>query len=114
MTNDLRLLGIARKAGRLAVGETAVTDSLRRRQAQLLLLASDAAENTRRRFLRRGEDVPYLHLPYDKMQLGRALGYTTCALATLNDEGLAKSFLQSSGLQPIIPASQTEKNGGAR
>ena len=51
MPNDpiLHLLGLARKAGRLEIGEEPVGAVCRSRQARLVLLASDAAPNTCRR-----------------------------------------------------------------
>ena len=45
MDNVLHLLGIARKAGRVEVGEEPVGASARARQARLILVASDAADN---------------------------------------------------------------------
>ena len=51
MANDpiLHLLGLAKKAGRLEIGEEPVGALCRARHARLILLASDAAPNTRRR-----------------------------------------------------------------
>ena len=49
MDNVLRLTGLARKAGRLAVGEEPVGEAARSRTAKLILVAADAAENTLRR-----------------------------------------------------------------
>ena len=43
------LLGLALRAGRLAVGEEPVGAACRGHKAYLLLLASDAADNTIRR-----------------------------------------------------------------
>ena len=51
MSNDpiLHLLGMAKKAGRLEVGEEPVGAACRARQARLVLLAAVAAPNTPRR-----------------------------------------------------------------
>ena len=45
----LSLLGLALRGGNLAVGEEPVEAVARARDARVLLLASDAADNTRRR-----------------------------------------------------------------
>ena len=45
----LSLIGLSKKAGRLEVGEEPVGAAARARHAKLLLVASDAAANTRRR-----------------------------------------------------------------
>ena len=42
MNNVLHLLGLSRKAGRLAVGEAPVGDACRTRTAKLILVAADA------------------------------------------------------------------------
>ena len=52
MDSVLHLLGIARKAGRLEVGEEPVGGAARSRQAKLIVVASDAAENSVRRAAR--------------------------------------------------------------
>ena len=67
MANDpiLHLLGLARKAGRLEIGEEPVGAACRARHARLLLLACDAAPNTRRRCAHFGQTggVLWLDLP---------------------------------------------------
>ena len=78
MSNDpvLHLLGLARKAGRLELGEEPVGAVCRARQAKLVLLAADAASNTYRRAAHFGEagNVLWLELPFTKAELGLALG----------------------------------------
>ena len=93
MANDpiLHLLGLAKRAGRLEIGEEPVGAACRSRQARLLLLAGDAAPNTRRRAAHFGEagNVLWLETPFDKSQLGFALGRSSCAMLVLTDAGLA-------------------------
>ena len=75
MDNVLHLLGIARKAGRVEVGEEPVGASARARQARLILVASDAADNSARR------------------ALGGTVGRASCAMLALTDVGLAAALL---------------------
>ena len=95
MPNDpiLHLLGLARKAGRLELGEEPVGAACRARQAKLLLLAADAAPNTRRRAAHFGEagGVLWLELPFTKEELGFQLGRGSCAMLALTDAGFAAS-----------------------
>ena len=49
MNSALHLLGIARKAGRLEIGEEPVAAAVRAGHARLVLVAGDAAENSVRR-----------------------------------------------------------------
>ena len=95
MANDpiLHLLGLARKAGRLELGEETVGAACRARRARLILLASDAAPNTRRRCAHFGEagNVLWLELPFSKAELGFSLGRGSCAMLALTDAGFAAS-----------------------
>ena len=98
MPNDpiLHLLGLARKAGRLEIGEEPVGAVCRARQARLVLLASDAAPNTCRRAAHFGEagNVLWLEVPFPKAELGFALGRGSCAMLALTDAGFAASLTQ--------------------
>ena len=98
MANDpiLHLLGLAKKAGRLEIGEEPVGALCRARHARLILLASDAAPNTRRRCAHFGEigNVLWLELPATKAELGFCLGRTSCAMLALSDAGFAASIVE--------------------
>lgn len=96
MDNGLSLLGIARKAGRLEVGEEPVGAACRAKTARLVLLAADSADNTVRRATHFSEagKVPWLKTPYTKAQLGLALGRATCAMLAVTDPGLAASLAE--------------------
>lgn len=89
--NILSLLGLALRGGRLVMGEEPVEGVARARDARALLLASDAADNTRRRiehFADEGQCM-WLRVPFTKEELGRALGRTSVAVAAITDIGLA-------------------------
>ena len=87
----LSLLGLARKAGQLVTGEEPVGAACRARRAKLVLVASDAADNTVRRadhFCRTG-NAPLLPLPFTKLELGLRLSRGPCAILALTDAGFA-------------------------
>lgn len=92
--NALGLLGLARKAGKLEIGEEPVGAACSRKAAALVLLAADAAENTQRRVRRWcGEaNVPCISLPVGKEELGARLGRSSCAAAALTDHGFASAL----------------------
>ena len=98
MPNDpiLHLLGLAKKAGRLEIGEEPVGAACRARQAKLLLLAGDAAPNTRRRAAHFGEagNVLWLETPFDKAALGLVLGRSSCAMLALTDAGFSAAVVE--------------------
>ena len=96
------------RGGRLAIGEEPAEAAARARDARVLLLASDAAEGTRRRcehFARAG-DCLWLRLPFTKEELGRALGRTSVAIAAVTDVGLADALLRR--LAELDPAAYAE------
>jgi len=98
MPNDpvIHLLGLARKAGRVELGEEPVGAVCRARHAKLLLLAGDAAPNTCRRAAHFGEagNVLWLQLPHSKAELGALFGRGSCAMLALTDAGLAASIVE--------------------
>ena len=103
MENILSLLGLAKKAGRLEVGEEPVGSAARAHDARLILLASDAADNARRRAenLVNGRRTLLLELPFDRAELGGALGLGACAMAAVTDLGFAGKLTELlAGIDP--------------
>ena len=96
MANDpiLHLLGLAKKAGKLEIGEEPVGAVCRSRHARVLLLAADAAPNTCRRAAHFGEagNVLWLTLPHTKEELGFVLGRKSCAMLAVTDFGMAAAI----------------------
>ena len=91
MNNILSMLGLAKKAGRLEIGEEPVGAAARARDARLILLASDAAENTVRRARHFADAGACLltQIPATKDELGSAVGRTSCAMLAITDIGFA-------------------------
>ena len=93
--NILSLLGLALRGGRLVMGEEPVEAVARARDARVLLLASDAADNTRRRvehFAEAGACL-WLRVPFTKAEMGRQFGRTSVAVAAVTDVGLASAVV---------------------
>ena len=95
MPNDpiLHLLGLARKADRLEIGEEPVGAVCRARQARLVLLASDAAPNTCRRAAHFGEagNVLWLEVPFTKRRGPMAVAE---GVAWVGDEKAAEAEIK--------------------
>lgn len=91
----LPLLGLIKKAGRLEIGEEPVGACARARQAKLILVAGDAAENSRRRASHFAEagGVPWVDVPFTKAEMGAMMGRTSCAMAAITDAGFAASLV---------------------
>ena len=97
----LHMLGLARKAGKLEIGEEPVGAVCRSHHARLVLVASDAAANTRRRCAHFGEagNVLWLEIPCTKDELGFHLGRSSCAMVALTDPGFAASIVEKLALR---------------
>ncbi|MBQ3404688.1 MAG: ribosomal L7Ae/L30e/S12e/Gadd45 family protein [Oscillospiraceae bacterium] len=108
MADSLRLIGLARRAGFLEYGEETVGASARAGKAKVILIASDASNNTKargRNFARYG-DIPVLEIPFTKEELGAALGKGVTGLISISDAGLASKFV--SELAAAEPGKYTE------
>lgn len=101
--NLLSLVGLAKKAGKLEIGEEPVGGAARAGQAKLIIVAEDAAENTARRashFAEAGH-VKCLTVPFTKAELGAVLGRSSCAMAAFTDAGFAAGLVSKlSALDP--------------
>ena len=90
----LSTLGLCKRAGLLEVGEEPVEAAARARDVRLLLLASDATENTARRadhFSEMGQCMK-LRLPFTKEELGQAMGRGECAILGVTEVGFAAAI----------------------
>lgn len=87
------MLGLAKKAGRLEIGEEPVGGAARARDARLILLAADAADNTARRAKHFADAGACLctSIPATKDELGAAVGRTSCAMVAVTDIGFAEA-----------------------
>ena len=97
MDKALNYLGIMRKAGACAVGETDCGAACRAGKAKLLLLASDASDNahSRAKGFVYGRNIPLVVLPYSKMELSGRLGKGAISMMAVYDLGLAVAFLKA-------------------
>lgn len=87
-------LGLARRAGKLVMGDKAVAESAA--SAKLICTAADLAPGSHKRAVRAAEsgNVPLVTLPHTKEEIGRALGRTTCGILALTDKGFASRVLE--------------------
>lgn len=97
MDKALNYMALARKAGRIELGEEPVGAAARAQHARLVVVASDASDHTWRRaksFVA-GTQQECIRAPYNKDQLGMAVGRTSLAIAAFTDPALALAFLKA-------------------
>ena len=110
MANPLNYLSLARKAGRVELGEEPVGAAARANHARLVVVASDASEHTWRRaesFVA-GTAQSCIRVPFTKDELGMATGRTALALAAFTDPALALGFVQALGAPETYTAVLSE------
>ena len=99
MDKALNYLALARKAGRIELGEEPVGAAARAQKARLVVVAEDATDHTWRRaqsFVSGSEQI-CLRVPYNKDLLGQAVGRTALALAAFTDPAMALAFVKALG-----------------
>ena len=99
MDKALNYLALARKAGRIELGEEPVGAAARAQKARLVVVAEDATDHTWRRALSfvAGSEQICLRVPYSKDLLGQSVGRTALALAAFTDPAMALAFVKALG-----------------
>jgi len=95
MDRSLALLGMAKKAGQLAVGSEATATAVRRGKAKLIITASDASEGSVRRAKINAEanEVKHIPVPFTMFELGQTAGRGSPGTIAFLDKGLADGFV---------------------
>ena len=93
----LSTLGLALRAGAVAVGEEPVGAAARAGKAYVILVASDASDHTWRRAksFAAGTEQQCVRLACTKDEMGFAIGRTSLAIAAITDVQLALALVKS-------------------
>ena len=98
MANDpvLGMLGLARRAGKMAFGDDLVREMCAARKARCVFVASDAGVSIAKKAAQYAQraNVPCVTLPHDKDALGAAIGKNGCAVCAVSDIGMANAAVQ--------------------
>lgn len=90
----LSLLGLARRAGRLAAGFEAVKSGIKSGRAKAVFFAMDLSPGTVSRLTGFcAGNIPAVSLPESAMDISKAVG-TKCGCAAVLDDGFAKKALE--------------------
>ena len=93
----LNYLALARKAGRIELGEEPVGGAARAQHARLVVVAKDASDHTWRRaksFVA-GTGQQCVKAPFSKDEMGMAVGRQSLAIACFTDPALALAFMKA-------------------
>ena len=97
MNNFLNLLGLANRAHKIVTGEILIK-KIRNNEINLVIIASDASDNTKKRFIDKctSYDVEYI-LASNRKELSNAIGKNNRVALGIQDVGLAKSLKEKIG-----------------
>ena len=99
------MLGLCQRAGKAASGDLAAEQALKKRKADLLILADDASERTREKFLELAARVGVTcYCVGTRDELGDALGKAHRAAVVIQSRDFAKGIvgiLNKEGLTPV-------------
>ena len=99
MDKVLQLLSLSQRAGKIASGEFKTEESVKSGQAWLVILASDASDNTKKKFTNMCEFYEVPCIVYStKDDLGHFIGKEFRASLAVTDEGLANKILEQTRL----------------
>ena len=99
MDKALNYMALARKAGRIELGEEPVGAAARAQKARLVIVASDASDHSWRRarsYVANTEQL-CIRVDFSKDQLGQAIGRTDLAMAAFTDPAMALAFVKALG-----------------
>ncbi|RTQ95248.1 YlxQ family RNA-binding protein [Lysinibacillus telephonicus] len=89
----LQLLGLAARARKVVSGEELVVKEIRNNNAKLVILASDASNNSSKKIQ---DKCTYYNVEYhvfgDRYQLGTAIGKEARVALAITDSGFAKKM----------------------
>ena len=88
------MLGIGKKAGLLVLGETGCIQSIKKEKSKLVIVSSDASENTKDRILSLCDKhkVKY-YLIGEKQELGYALGKSLSSIISITDIKFSQAII---------------------
>ena len=96
MDRNLQIIGLAKKAGLLAVGAEDTSLAARAGKASVVVSSCDASDNAVRRARNSAETSHAIHIivPYSSFELGNVSGRGSPGTVAILDAGLAARFMR--------------------
>lgn len=93
----LGLLGLAKRAGKLEVGDEAARAAISAGKTRLVIIASDASDRTREtfEFIADNAGVAHINVEETRADLGNALGRRPSAVVAVCDVGIAAALAKN-------------------
>ena len=90
----LTMLGFAQKAGKLAAGEAAVENFLKKENIVLMAMSDESSDNRKEYWTKQAEyaNVDILTVEISKLDLGWAIGNSPRGIIGIMDQGMAEAI----------------------
>lgn len=109
MNKAYSMISLANKAGKLVTGEDAVRNSIRSGKAKLVIVAGDASDNTKKRFMNSAAFYNISVVAWGlKEELGNCIGKSERSVLGITDENFSRSLMEKLAAEGI----NNEKPGG--
>ena len=102
LSNDrlLSFLGLCRRAGKMTIGNDAVTQNINNGKTYLIILAQDVSDRTeetlRKKLEKSGSRLEIRKLPYSRYDMNAALG-KFAGVMSVDNRGFAKKIIEMMG-----------------
>lgn len=95
MSKICSMIGIGKRGGLIKYGETGCTFAIKKNSCYLLIIARDASENTKKRFINmcKNRRIKYI-LFASKQELGKSIGKDITATIAVVDKKFANMLLE--------------------
>ena len=94
----LQFLGLCQRAGKLSSGETGALSAIKDGSAELIIVAENASDNTKKKFSDSAAHYDKKLVIYgDKFELGNAIGKNERSVIAIQDCGFAKKIIDMIG-----------------
>ncbi|MFD2670059.1 YlxQ family RNA-binding protein [Marinicrinis sediminis] len=89
-------IGLCQRAGKLVAGDEGVLKAVRSQEAKLVIVATDASDNTRKKYRDKcnSYEVPLIEV-LDRYTLGHCTGKDLRVVVAVTDEGFARIIEES-------------------
>ena len=87
------LIGIARRAGKIASGDAQIEAMVKKRKGSLLIIAEDA-HGAQKKYVQLAKDISLpVFIAGTKLELGSSIGLSPRSAVLILDQGFAKAIL---------------------
>lgn len=93
MDKVLQMLGLCKKAGRIADGAFLAEKAIRDGRAVLIIVSNDASDNVKKKFDNASKYYKIDYMQYStKEEIGKSLGLSPIAVCAVCDEGFKEAI----------------------